>query len=122
MMTRRAVAWLSVFAAVVLAASQAVAAAEPWRVAEQPEVKQTFERAPVLQTESSGEPWESWLDRKLLSPEEAKGMMRAFVEQQIQPLPKTREEWLARRDTLRREILTVVGIDDLVPRKWDLPL
>jgi hypothetical protein len=43
------------------------AAAEPWRVVEQPELKETLERAPVLQTESLGEPargvnvWERWL-------------------------------------------------------------
>jgi len=68
--------------------------------------------------------WEIWLDKKLLPPDDAKGMMRAFVERQIRPLPlpKTREEWLARRDALRREILAVVGIDDLVPPKWDLAL
>src|SRR5262249_33831339 len=66
--------------------------------------------------------WEPWLDRKLLPPEEAKGMMRAFVERQLRPLPlpKTRADWLARRDSLRREILSILGIEDLVPPKWDL--
>jgi len=42
-------------------------AGEPWRVVEQPELKETLERAPALQTESLGEPargvnvWERWL-------------------------------------------------------------
>ncbi len=51
-------------------------------------------------------------------------MMRRFLERQLQPLPlpPTREAWLARRDALHREILTVLGIDDLVPPKWDLAL
>jgi hypothetical protein len=67
---------------------------------------------------------DNWLDKKLLPPDEAKGMMRAFVEEQIQPLPipATHAEWLGRRDALRREILSVVGIDDLVPPSWDLAL
>lgn len=68
--------------------------------------------------------WGTWLEKRLLPPDEAKGMMRSFVEKQIQPLPlpKTREEWLVGRDALRREILTIVGIDDLVPPKWDLAI
>jgi len=43
------------------------AAAGPWPVSQQPELKQAFERAPALQTESLGEPargvnvWERWL-------------------------------------------------------------
>jgi len=43
-----------------------VAAAEPWRAANQPELKQALESAPVLRTESLGEPargvnvWERW--------------------------------------------------------------
>jgi hypothetical protein len=68
--------------------------------------------------------WESWLDRKVLPREEANSMMRRFLERQLQPLalPVSREAWLARRETLRREILTVVGIDDLAPPQWDLVL
>jgi dienelactone hydrolase len=68
--------------------------------------------------------WQSWLDKRLLPPDEAKGMMRAFVEKQTEPLPlpRTREEWLARREALRREILTIVGIDDLVPPNWDMAI
>jgi hypothetical protein len=43
-----------------------VAASEPWRAVEQPELKQLLEEAPVLPTESLGEPargvqpWEHW--------------------------------------------------------------
>ncbi len=50
----------------MLLISRAVAAAESWRVVEQPELKQALEKAPVLQTESLGEPargvnvWERW--------------------------------------------------------------
>ena len=49
-------------------------------------------------------------------------MLRAFLEKQLQPLPlpASREAWLDRRETLRREILAVLGIDDLVPPTWDL--
>ena len=66
--------------------------------------------------------WEGWLDKKLLPRDEANGMLRAFLDKQLQPLPlpQTREAWLARRDDLRREILAVLGIDDLVPPHWDL--
>jgi len=51
-------------------------------------------------------------------------MMRGFLDRQLRPLPlpQTREAWLARRDAIRREILAVLGIDDLVPPKWDLAL
>jgi len=71
-----------------------------------------------------GRPWTAWLSRKLLPETEAATMMPRFVASQLAPLPlpKTREEWLDRRDALRREILIVLGIDDLVPPKWDLAL
>lgn len=48
-------------------ATGSLAAGEPWRVVEQPELKQALERAPVLPTESLDEPalgvnvWERWL-------------------------------------------------------------
>ena len=54
-------------AAAMLMASQGVAAGEVWRVVEQPELKQALANAPVLQTESLGEPargvnvWERWM-------------------------------------------------------------
>jgi outer membrane protein assembly factor BamB len=50
----------------ILAAGRGVAG-EAWRAVEQPELKEALERAPVLQTESLGEPargvnvWERWL-------------------------------------------------------------
>jgi hypothetical protein len=68
--------------------------------------------------------WEGWLDRKLLPEQEARSMMGGFLQRQLRPLPlpATREAWLARRDALRREVLAVLGIDDLVPPKWDLAL
>ena len=51
-------------------------------------------------------------------------MMSRFLAKQLQPLPlpATREAWMARREALRREVLAVLGIDDLVPPKWDLAL
>jgi hypothetical protein len=45
----------------------AISRGEPWRVVEQPELKQAIEKAPALRTESLGEPargvnvWERWL-------------------------------------------------------------
>ncbi|MBM3333727.1 hypothetical protein FJY63_03610 [Candidatus Sumerlaeota bacterium] len=51
----------------LLATALEAAAGEPWRAVEQPELKQALERAPVLRTESLGEPargvnvWERWL-------------------------------------------------------------
>jgi len=68
--------------------------------------------------------WEPWLERKLLAPEEAQGIMPAFVEKQIEPLPLPTNlaEWKEHREDLRQEILKIVGIDDLVPAKWDLKL
>ena len=58
---------VSVGAAAVLIATQVASAGEPWRVVEQPDLEQALERAPILQTESLGEPargvnvWERWL-------------------------------------------------------------
>jgi YVTN family beta-propeller protein len=40
----------------MLVVSRSLAAGEPWRAAEQPDLKQALEQAPVLQTESLGEP------------------------------------------------------------------
>jgi len=65
MHTKR-VYWIGMCVAAMLLVSRAVAATEPWRVAEQPELKQALEKAPVLQTEPLGEPargvnvWERW--------------------------------------------------------------
>ena len=47
--------WMAVCAAAIFALGRGASAA-PWRIAEQPELKQQFEQAPVLQTESLGEP------------------------------------------------------------------
>jgi murein DD-endopeptidase MepM/ murein hydrolase activator NlpD/dienelactone hydrolase len=68
--------------------------------------------------------YEDWLERKLLPEQEANAMLRAFVARQLQPLPlpQTRDEWLRRRARLRHDILTVLGLDDLVPPRWDLKL
>ncbi len=78
----------------------------------------------VSNADTSDKSWQRWLERKLLSDDEAKSMLRGFVEEQLRPLPlpKTREEWQQRRGALRQEILTLLGIDDLVPAKWDLHL
>jgi len=80
------------------------------------------EESPVRQPLPQDKSWEPWLDRKLLPEAEARSMMNRFLERQLcpLPLPATREAWLARREDLRREILAVLGIDDLVPPKWDL--
>jgi hypothetical protein len=54
-------------AAAVWAVTPPLIAGQPWRVLEQPELKQALEDAPVLQTESLGEPargvnvWERWM-------------------------------------------------------------
>jgi len=59
--------WTRMFAGLLLSVSCAVASTDPWRVAKQPELEQALEQAPVLQTESLGEPargvnvWERWL-------------------------------------------------------------
>ena len=56
--------WIGVCVAAVL---NVAVASEAWRVAEQPDLQQALEKAPVLQTESLGEPargvnvWERWL-------------------------------------------------------------
>jgi hypothetical protein len=47
--------------------------------------------------------WQGWLDKKLLPPDEGKGMMRAFVEKQIQPLPLPRRASNARPATARAD-------------------
>src|SRR5262249_35948338 len=68
--------------------------------------------------------WRSWLGRKLLPPGEARNMLSAFVERSIQPLPlpQTLEDWHRRRDHLRHEVLRILGLDDLLPPRWDLKL
>jgi hypothetical protein len=68
------------------------------------------------------EPWKAWLQRKLLPPDEARSAMTRFMERQLQPLPQPEnaEAWRARRDALRREVLEILGIDDLLPPRWDL--
>lgn len=66
-MNAKAISQLSVGVTAMLIATHALAAAEPWRVVEQPELKQALENAPVLQTESLGQPargvnvWERWM-------------------------------------------------------------
>lgn len=53
-------------AAMIFVAGSGAAAGEPWRAAEQPDLKQALQRAAVLHTESLGEPargvntWEHW--------------------------------------------------------------
>lgn len=66
--------------------------------------------------------WEIWLDRKLIPADEAKMMLPAFVEKQLQPLPQPRtlDDWKNQKESLRNEILRIIGIDDLIPAKWDL--
>src|SRR5262245_39384451 len=59
--------WKILCAAAVLMATRCLAADAPWRVVEQPELKQALAQAPLLQTESLGEPargvnvWERWM-------------------------------------------------------------
>lgn len=67
---------------------------------------------------------ESWLAQRILPPDEARGMMQAFVEKQIEPLPLpgSLEDWTTRREALRQEVLKIIGIDDLIPARWDLKL
>ncbi len=66
MITGRA-GWKVWCAAAAFLTSWGHADAAPWRAAEQPELKQALEKAPVLKTESLGEPargvnvWERWM-------------------------------------------------------------
>ena len=66
-------------------------------------------------TNAQDRPYEAWLDRKLVPDREARDMIRDFIERQLQPvpLPETREGWLERRDALRQQIMTLLGLDDL---------
>src|SRR5207247_301206 len=66
--------------------------------------------------------WQGWLDRRLLPPDEAKSMMTRFVDRNLEPipLPESKEAWTAGRDALRRKVLEELGIDDLVPARWEL--
>lgn len=65
---------------------------------------------------------EAWLNRKILPVNEAQEMLHAFVEKQLEPLPlpKTLDDWKQQRERLRAEVLRIVGLDDLIPAKWDL--
>ena len=59
--------WMVWCAAVTLLPCPVVAAADPWRAVEQPDLQQALEQAPLLETESLGEPargvnvWERWM-------------------------------------------------------------
>ncbi len=61
------VGWMVWCVSVALLAGGGLAAAEPWRAAEQPDLKEALEQAPLLRTESLGEPargvnvWERWM-------------------------------------------------------------
>ena len=48
--------------------------------------------------------------------------MRNFIDGHLQPLslPDGKDAWLACRDTLRQQVLKILGIDDLVPPQWGL--
>ncbi len=65
-MRTKAVSWIGFFAGALLEVGPAVSAQDPWPVAEQPELKGALENAPLLRTESLGEPargvnvWERW--------------------------------------------------------------
>ncbi|GMU21063.1 MAG: hypothetical protein AMXMBFR13_11570 [Phycisphaerae bacterium] len=67
-------------------------------------------------------PWSAWLERRLLPPDEAESAMTWFVDRQLRPLPRPESAaaWQARRHSLRNEVLSVLGIEDLVPPRWDL--
>jgi outer membrane protein assembly factor BamB len=66
-MNTNRVGWMGLWAIALLPIDNAWAAGEPWRAVDQPELKQALESAPILQTESLGEPargvnvWERWL-------------------------------------------------------------
>ena len=66
-MNKNSVVWTRFCAAALGMLAPLLAAAEPWRIVEQPDLQQALENAPVLQTESLGEPargvnvWERWL-------------------------------------------------------------
>jgi hypothetical protein len=59
--------WKALCSAAVITATRCLATDAPWPVVEQPELKQALAQAPLLQTESLGEPargvnvWERWM-------------------------------------------------------------
>src|SRR3989442_14948800 len=65
-MSRNSARWIALYVATALVAQRSFAAGMPWRSVEQPELKQALEQAPILRTESLGEPargvnvWERW--------------------------------------------------------------
>jgi hypothetical protein len=65
-MNEMVVMGMGIFVGAMFNVSNTGSATEPWRVVEQPELKQALEQAPLLQTESLGEPargvntWEHW--------------------------------------------------------------
>jgi hypothetical protein len=67
-MSARAATWIATIAGAALGAGRlaSAVAAEPWPIAEQPDLAQALERAPLLATEALGEPargvnvWERW--------------------------------------------------------------
>ena len=66
-MSTRRLAWLLGCAAAAFLTDRTHAAEQPWHAVEQPELKQALEKAPLLETESLGEPargvnvWERWM-------------------------------------------------------------
>src|SRR3989442_16000570 len=65
-MSRNSARWIALYVATALVAQRSFAAGMPWRSVEQPDLKQALEQAPLLKTESLGEPargvnvWERW--------------------------------------------------------------
>jgi hypothetical protein len=72
-MNMNRVQWIALLTALAALAGRQLPAVEPWPVVEQPDLKQTLDRAPVLATESLGEPargvnvWERWMVPKVYS-------------------------------------------------------
>jgi len=73
-------------------------------------------------TEQPSSVWSAWLQRQVLTDADPNDTLRRFVEDQLKPhpLPDGRAGWAARRETLHGLVLTTLGLDDLVPPRWDL--
>ena len=78
--------------------------------------------APSSGVEDRSPVWSEWLKHPVLAGADKNDMLRLFVEENLKPLrlPKNRKEWAVRQEALRRRILATLGLDDLVPPRWDL--
>ncbi len=79
--------------------------------------------ASALACTLSAQPYLDLLEKPILDQEQRRSMMYSYVDRNLRPIEASasREQWEARKRLLRKEILEIVGLEDLEsrgPLKW----